>query len=204
MSQVFKRHDFTTALIADNVQVMKKEYHFERGFDYVKHVRGQQHDDWLPKESPQIDLPCLIEKIDASPKRLARYRRNAHWYQQQDTNATETVFREAMSWLKKAPKKFLLWIDSFDPHETVGCAKAVLGEISMEQRRRARDLAAFGQSEPVVYGGRPCKHAQPLSGGGNPDGLLDWRITGTDSRSEIARKYHCDFLLGPWALLWRA
>jgi len=117
MSQVFKRHGFTTGLIADNVQVMKKEYHFDRGFDFVKHVRGQQHDDWLPKDAPQIELPCPLEKIDASPKRLARYRRNAHWYRQQGTNATETVFREAMSWLKNAPKKFLLWIDSFDPHE---------------------------------------------------------------------------------------
>ncbi len=81
MSQVFKRHGFTTALVADNVQVMKKEYHFDRGFDFVKHVRGQQHDDWLPKDSPQIELPCSLEKIDASPKRLARYRRNAHWRQ---------------------------------------------------------------------------------------------------------------------------
>ena len=117
MSQVFKRHGFTTGLIADNVQVMKKEYHFGRGFDFVKHVRGQQHDDWLPNDAPQIDLPCPLEKIDASPKRLARYRRNAHWYRQQGTNATETVFREAMDWLKNAPKKFLLWIDSFDPHE---------------------------------------------------------------------------------------
>jgi arylsulfatase A-like enzyme len=92
----------------------------------VKHVRGQQHDDWLPKESPQIDLPCPLEKIDASPKRLARYRRNAHWYRQQGTNATETVFREAMGWLKNAPKKFLLWIDSFDPHEPWDAPKQYL------------------------------------------------------------------------------
>jgi arylsulfatase A-like enzyme len=126
MSQVFKRHGFTTGLIADNVQVMKKEYHFDRGFDFVKHVRGQQHDDWFPTDAPQIELPCPLEKIDASPKRLARYRRNAHWYQQQGTNATETVFREAMGWLKNAPKKFLLWIDSFDPHEPWDAPKQYL------------------------------------------------------------------------------
>jgi len=126
MSQVFKRHGFATALIADNVQVMKKEYHFNRGFDFVKHVRGQQHDDWLPNDASQIELPCPLEKIDASPKRLARYRRNAHWFRQQGTNATETVFREAMTWLKNAPKKFLLWIDSFDPHEPWDAPKQYL------------------------------------------------------------------------------
>jgi len=126
LSQVFKRHGYTTALIADNVQMIKREYHFRRGFDFVKHVRGQYHDSWLPKNSPQINLACPTEKIDASPKRLARYRRNAYRYQQESTNATEIVFHEAMSWLKNAPQKFFLWIDSFDPHEPWDAPKKYL------------------------------------------------------------------------------
>jgi arylsulfatase A-like enzyme len=117
MAQVFRRHGFATALVADNVQVMKREYRFGRGFDYVHHVRGQQHDDFLAKNAPMAELPCPVEKLDASPKRLARYRRNAYWYRQQGTNATETVFRESMRWLENQRGKFFLWIDSFDPHE---------------------------------------------------------------------------------------
>jgi arylsulfatase A-like enzyme len=117
LAQVFQRHGFATALIADNVQVMKPEYHFSRGFDYVKRIPGQQHHDFLPEDAPMIELPCPVEKLDASPKRLARYRRNAYWYRQRGTNATECVFRETMRYLERAPKKFFLWIDSFDPHE---------------------------------------------------------------------------------------
>ncbi len=117
LAEVFKRHGFTTALIADNVQVTKKGYNFQRGFDFYRHIRGQQHDDFLPEDRPMTDLPCAADRLGASPKRLARYRRNAHWYREKGTNATESVFREAIAWLKNAPRKFLLWIDSFDPHE---------------------------------------------------------------------------------------
>ena len=117
MSQVFKRHGFVTALVADNVQLMKPDYNFKRGFDHVEHIRGQQHDNFLPEGSPMVDLACPTEKLDASPKRLVRYRRNAYWYRQQGTNACEEVFRRSIKWLEQAPQKFFLWIDCFDPHE---------------------------------------------------------------------------------------
>jgi arylsulfatase A-like enzyme len=117
LSQVFGRHGFRTALMADNVQVTKPEYHFSRGFDVYRRVRGQQHDDWHSKRAPMSELPCPVEKLDASPKRLARYRRNNAWFRQQGTNATETLFREAIGWLRNPPSRFFLWIDSFDPHE---------------------------------------------------------------------------------------
>src|SRR5215471_10098991 len=111
---------------ADTVQVMNPEYHISRGFDYVQRIPGPKHHDFLPEDSPMIDLPCPVEKLDASPKRLARYRRNAYWYRQQGTNATECVFRETMRYVENAPKKFFLWIDSFDPHEPWDAPKRYL------------------------------------------------------------------------------
>jgi arylsulfatase A-like enzyme len=117
LSQVFQRHGFTTALIADNPHLMKENFDFERGFHFVKDVPGQMDDRFQPDSAPMIDLPCPIEKLDPRPRRIERYRRNAYWYQQRGTNTTETVFREAMHWLDSPPEKIFLWIDSFDPHE---------------------------------------------------------------------------------------
>jgi arylsulfatase A-like enzyme len=117
LAEVFKREGFATALVADNPHLMKEKFGFDRGFDFVKKVPGQMDDRFQPDTAPMIDLPCPREKLDPRPKRMDRYRRNAYWYRQQGSTATEMVFREAMNWLGGAPEKFFLWVDSFDPHE---------------------------------------------------------------------------------------
>ncbi len=117
LSQVFKRHGFTTALIADNLHLFEKNFGFDRGFDSVTHVPGQTHEHFQPPTAPMAALPCPAGKLEPPPRRLDRYRRNVHWYQQQGTNTTETVFRSALQWFDNAPEKFFVWIDAFDPHE---------------------------------------------------------------------------------------
>lgn len=117
LAEIFRHHGFKTGLIADNPHLMNKGFRFGRGFDFVKDVPGQAHDEFQPASSPAITLPCPEEKLEPAPKRLARYRRNAYYYQQQGTNTTEIVFKEAMQWLNAPPEKFFLWVDAFDPHE---------------------------------------------------------------------------------------
>ena len=117
LAEVFKHHGFGTALIADNLHMMQDGFGFGRGFDFVKDVPGQLHDRFQPATTPMIELPCVAGKLEPKPNRLERYRRNAWWYRQQNTNTTETVFRETMRWLGQPPKKFFLWLDTFDPHE---------------------------------------------------------------------------------------
>jgi len=117
LGEVFRHHGFATALIADNPHLMKKKFGFRRGFDFARNVPGQMHTKFRPDSDPMIELPCPAEKLDPRQDRLERYRRNAFWYRQQGTNTTEQVFGEAIRWLEKPPDRFLLWIDSFDPHE---------------------------------------------------------------------------------------
>jgi arylsulfatase A-like enzyme len=117
LAEVFRHHGFATALVADNPHMMNDGFGFGRGFDFVKDVPGQAHDQFQPASAPMIPLDCPVEKLEPSPSRLERYRRNAYWYQQQGTDTTEVVFREAMQWLEAPREKFFLWIDSFDPHE---------------------------------------------------------------------------------------
>ena len=117
LSEVFKRNGFTTALFADNLHIMRKGWGYGRGFDFIKDVPGQMHDEFQPKSTPLIPLPCPAEKLGPSSERLDQYRRNAYWYQQQGTNTTATLFREAIQWLEAPPSNFFMWIDAFDPHE---------------------------------------------------------------------------------------
>jgi len=105
---------------------MKEGSGFGRGFDVVKDIPGQTDDIFQPKNAPMIELPCAIEKLEPRIRRLERYRRNAYWYRQRGTNTTETLFREAIRWLENPPKRFFLWIDSFDPHEPWDAPKRYL------------------------------------------------------------------------------
>jgi arylsulfatase A-like enzyme len=117
LSEVFTRHGFTTGLIADNLHLFEDNFGFGRGFDFVDQVRGQTHDPFQPRSTPMVELPCAAEKLEPPARRLNRYRRNAWWYRQRDTNPAATVFQSAINWLQTPPQKFFLWIDAFDPHE---------------------------------------------------------------------------------------
>jgi arylsulfatase A-like enzyme len=117
LSEVFKRHGFTTALFADNMHLMRDGWGFGRGFDFVKNVPGQMHDRFQPDSAPMIELPCPEEKIGVPRNRLDRYRRNAYWYREQGTNTTATLFRSVKEWFDQPRDKFFVWIDAFDPHE---------------------------------------------------------------------------------------
>ena len=117
LAEVFKHHGFVSGLFGDNPHLMKPGFGFGRGFDVVKEVPGQMHSRFRPSSEQMIDLPCPAEKLDPSPDRLDRYRRNAYWYRQRGTNTTETLFQEVMGWLSAAPPRFFLWVDAFDPHE---------------------------------------------------------------------------------------
>ena len=117
LSEVFRRHGFATALLADNLHMIRKGWGYGRGFDYVNQVRGQVHDPFQPKSAPLAPLACPEDKIGGRKDRLDQYRRNAGWYQQRGTNCTATLFQAALDWFDQPRDKFFMWIDAFDPHE---------------------------------------------------------------------------------------
>ncbi|MCL2647994.1 MAG: sulfatase [Phycisphaerales bacterium] len=116
LSEVFKRHGFATALIADNPHLMRNGFGFGRGYDTCINIPGQAHDRFITT-GPMHEITCPREKLEPDDKRLDRYRHNRAWYHQQNTNTTQRVFEEATNFLNAAPEKFFLWIDAFDPHE---------------------------------------------------------------------------------------
>ncbi|MEK7270855.1 MAG: sulfatase [Planctomycetota bacterium] len=111
-----------TALISDVYHMHKPTMAFERGFDYVKWVRGHEYDPWEKDASIPVDVTGHY-KTDGKDKVVLKgteqYLRNRHgWKSDADTFIAQ-VMKEGMRYLDGLKKRdnVFLWIDAFDPHE---------------------------------------------------------------------------------------
>lgn len=126
-----------TALVYDTPPMRLPKYGYSRGFDYVKFCPGHELDHTTYKDVPldpgmrAIDYtsPTMVynekgELIDDASRALLEeidcfLRFRQEWRSEED-NYISVVAREADDWLRNKRIKtrpFMLWIDSFDPHE---------------------------------------------------------------------------------------
>jgi len=121
-----------TALITDTSPMHMPGYGYERGFDFTQYFRGQEFDHFYANdplnidvdryhkpahdpENPESELPASLyarqELFDYLPQRQ-------FWKSDEDQLAAR-VCKTAIDYLEKVDRKkpFLLWLDSFDPHE---------------------------------------------------------------------------------------
>ena len=106
---------------------------YERGFDYVEWIRGQESDPYIVDPNVKVDLERWHHKNYSTEqyfgksaeerKRLfIQYLKNtAHWKGEEDHFVVQ-VMKAGIRWLKKQVEKgrkdrLFLWLDSFDPHE---------------------------------------------------------------------------------------
>jgi len=121
-----------SALISDTYHMHKPQFGFARGFDYVKWIRGQEHDPWIVDPNVKVDTSKYSEKnwhpsYPGQPsvivkRQFEQYLRNrAHWKDEEDHHIAQ-VIKASIKWLEREAsegnrKPFFLLIDSFDPHE---------------------------------------------------------------------------------------
>jgi arylsulfatase A-like enzyme len=117
LSEVLTRHGFTTAFFSDNRQLIYEKSGIERGFHVVRRIPGRAHGTFQPASAPMVELPCPAEKIGVRASNLNRYRRNACWYRQQGIAPAAVLFQSVMEWFDQPRDRFLVWVDTFDPHE---------------------------------------------------------------------------------------
>lgn len=137
VSDILWGRNVQTALVYDTPPMRLPKYGYSRGFDYVKFCPGHELDHTVYKDVPldpgmkAIDYtsPSMVydekgELIDEASSALLgeidcflRFRQE---WRTEDDNYISVVCREADRWLSDVRIKtrpFLLWVDSFDPHE---------------------------------------------------------------------------------------
>ena len=113
---------FNTAMITDVYHLHKPSMAFERGFDFIKHIRGHEGDPYIVDQSIEVDVEKFYKgngRDKAVKAQLTQYLRNIHdWQGEEDTFVARTLM-EGIKWLEeqKLRDNLFLWLDCFDPHE---------------------------------------------------------------------------------------
>jgi arylsulfatase A-like enzyme len=125
-----------TALIYDSAPMRLPKYGFSRGFDYVEFSHGHELDhtyysheklyglnvdDYFDDNVLRVDKEGNLDIVAQSAKEEVEcyLKLRQHWRDESD-NYVAVIAKNAMTWLdEKADrtKPFMLWVDSFDPHE---------------------------------------------------------------------------------------
>lgn len=127
-SLLLRSTPITTMLIGDSYHVLSDfgagmAFRYEFDGNYQRHfkgwemIRGQEADHWITSHRYKVKLPCSEHKLRSTS---LQYLRNAAVRKGEEDWQSPKVFRAAMDWLDMNyddPNGFVLWIDSFDPHE---------------------------------------------------------------------------------------
>lgn len=116
---------YTTALITDVYHLHWPGMSFNRGFDTVRFIRGQEYDRWISLPDEAVDITTYhrlngIPEDDALWKpRFLQYMKNISVRQGEETYFAPQVVNAAIEWLQaqKQKDRLFLWVDIFDPHE---------------------------------------------------------------------------------------
>ena len=134
LADILWHHGMYSALITDTSPMHLPRFGYERGFDQVRYFRGQEFDHFYSHDHCRLDpdrfhkpayhrrpgrekeemlasLYCRQELMDYLPQRQ-------HWHTDADQMAAK-VAESALEYLEGRDRNrpFLLWLDSFDPHE---------------------------------------------------------------------------------------
>lgn len=124
ISEILGSEGYRTALITDCYHQFKPSKNFHRGFDQWVWVRGQEHDPYrsgpsVTEERVRQHMTGPVAEDPVLARFLSSYLRNNAYRMNEADYFPARVFTEAARWLwdNQDADKFLLVVDSFDPHE---------------------------------------------------------------------------------------
>jgi arylsulfatase A-like enzyme len=122
LAEVLWNKGYTSSMITDVFHLHKPTMAFERGFDFVQHIRGHEGDPWILDESIEVDVDKYYKgdgKDKAVRAQLTQYLRNIHWWKGEEDTFVARCAKSAVKWLEEQPVKdnLFLCLDCFDPHE---------------------------------------------------------------------------------------
>ncbi|MGC9320095.1 MAG: sulfatase, partial [Armatimonadota bacterium] len=116
LAEVLGAAGYTTMMIADTPHILANGYGYDRGFAGWEWIRGQENDRWrtAPADPP---LPASPDKLRNPPTVKQHLRNTWHRSGEEDCFCARTM-QAACEWLEEnAGRDFLLYVDTFDPHE---------------------------------------------------------------------------------------
>ncbi|MFQ6042529.1 MAG: sulfatase [Candidatus Poribacteria bacterium] len=122
IAEALQKQGFTTGFIADTYHYFKPNLNFHKGFNSWEWIRGQENDQWQsgPKANfdPQKHIPEHLWNENYG-RLMLQYLMNTQDRQTEEDYFCAQSFRSGMRWLERNvdQKPFMLWIDTFDPHE---------------------------------------------------------------------------------------
>jgi len=123
LSEAFlKAGGATTGLIADTYHYFVPNMNFHRGYMSWQWIRGQEADRWMsgPRDAfdPSKHIPPHMRNQQYE-RALRQYAMNTSMRKGEEDYFCAQSCRAAMEWLERnaRQKPFLLWMDTFDPHE---------------------------------------------------------------------------------------
>lgn len=122
LAEVLWNKGYHSAMITDVYHLHKPSMAFERGFDYIKHIRGHEGDPWMMDESIEVEVERYYKgdgRDKAVKAQLIQYLRNVHHWKCEEDTFVAQVCKEGIRWLEEQPMRdnLFLWVDCFDPHE---------------------------------------------------------------------------------------
>ncbi|MEW6355496.1 MAG: sulfatase [Planctomycetota bacterium] len=149
-------------LISDTANTISRECNLYRGFSAWFHNRGQEGDPWCTRTDVPLDLKCPLEGVRYPAERWHQILMNrAHRQVESDWFAPGT-FTLAINWLKQNRKleKFLLWIDTFDPHEPWDPPQHYIDLYDPNYEGRVFEAPTYGIRKKIGMTDRELKHTR--------------------------------------------
>ncbi|NOZ20759.1 MAG: sulfatase-like hydrolase/transferase [Planctomycetes bacterium] len=116
-----------SALVTDCYHMHKASMAYERGFDFVQFIRGQETDPYIVDMDDSVVQEELLNtyKPDAEGKDTrikgsqTQYLKNTHHWKSDEDHFVAQVVKASLKWIEEQAKKdnLFLWMDCFDPHE---------------------------------------------------------------------------------------
>ena len=118
LPEIVGDHGYTSMFIFDTTPMGQDCYNFMRGFTGWEMIRGHHEDRWKTDPAAPIAWPAAPYKLKNLSRTIQFMRNKADWRYEKDYVAPRT-FAAAIEWLERNHTRdgFLLWIDTWDPHE---------------------------------------------------------------------------------------
>jgi arylsulfatase A-like enzyme len=118
LQQLLHSAGIHTALISDTPSPFNPKFNYQRDFDYVERIRGQEADDFITTAVP-VRFPCDPSKLREPEHYVLQYLRNVSIRRGEEDYFCAQTMIAAARWLEQhhANQPFFLYVDTFDPHE---------------------------------------------------------------------------------------